>query len=158
MERVDAIWRHPVYRQCLQKIEEHEADREFCRHTPEHFLDVARLTWILALEEGIKADKELVYAAGLLHDIGRHLQYEQGIPHEEASARIAEEILKDCGFSGEEQAVILELILSHRAESGKRCLASLFYRADKLSRNCFLCPSREECDWPETKKNLKITL
>ena len=91
MERVNRIWRHRTYQECLEKIRAHEETREFCRHTPEHFLDVARLTYILALEEGIQAGlKELIYAAGLLHDIGRHLQYEKGIPHQTASAEIAE--------------------------------------------------------------------
>ena len=121
MERVNRIWCHRTYQECLEKIRAHEETREFCRHTPEHFLDVARLTYILALEEGIcrkkkfrgkksgrsfcRAEeqaselKELIYAAGLLHDIGRHLQYEKGIPHEKASAEIAEKILSDCGFS-----------------------------------------------------------
>ena len=92
MKRVNAIWQHKVYQDCLERVRAWEEDREFCRHTPEHFLDVARLTWILALEAGIPAEKELVYAAGLLHDIGRFRQYEEGIPHEEASAQIAEGI------------------------------------------------------------------
>ena len=53
MERVNRIWRHRTYQECLEKIRAHEETREFCRHTPEHFLDVARLTYMLALEEGI---------------------------------------------------------------------------------------------------------
>lgn len=157
MERLDQIWWHPRYQKCLEAIRSHEAQRKFCRHTPEHFLDVARLAYLLALEAGTPADKELVYAAGLLHDIGRHIQYEQGIPHEQASAGIAEDILKDCGFSESERKQILYLILSHRTRQTGTDLASLFYRADKLSRSCFSCPARDECDWPEEKKNLKIT-
>ena len=31
-------------------------------------------------------------------------------------------------------------------------LAALFYRADKLSRNCFSCPVQEKCDWPRQKR------
>ena len=81
MNRVNAVWRHKTYQSCLAKLRDWEEKREFCRHTPEHFLDVARLTWILALEAGIAADKEIVYAAGLLHDIGRFRQYEGGITH-----------------------------------------------------------------------------
>ena len=37
---------------------------------------------------------ELTAAAALLHDCGKHEQYENGILHEQASARIAPEILK----------------------------------------------------------------
>ena len=48
MNRVNAVWQHETYQSCLSKLKTWEEKREFCRHTPEHFLDVARLTWILA--------------------------------------------------------------------------------------------------------------
>ena len=32
----------------------------------------------------------------------------------------------------------------------------VLYRADKLSRNCFLCDAREDCYWPEERKNRTI--
>ena len=50
MTRVNAIWQHPLYQQNLKDLIHLEADRIFCRHTPEHFLDVARLAYIFALE------------------------------------------------------------------------------------------------------------
>lgn len=158
MNRVNAIWQHETYRSCLVKLRAWEEKREFCRHTLEHFLDVARITWILTLEAGISVEKEIVYAAGLLHDIGRFRQYEEGIPHEQASAGLAERILKDCGFDEQEREQILELIREHRTEGQEENLAGLFYRADKLSRSCFSCPVREKCDWPEEKKNLEIRI
>ena len=37
-----------------------------------HFLDVARIGTIIALEEGLKIDREWIYAAALLHDCGKH--------------------------------------------------------------------------------------
>lgn len=164
MERVNRIWRHPGYQECLEKIRLLEEGRLFCRHTPEHFLDVARLTCLLAIERGIAVRRELVYAAGLLHDIGRFRQYEEGIPHEEAGAAIAREILLDCGFEEEEEEEILRLILSHRTKQGEKQresarteLADLFRCADKLSRNCFSCPAQEACDWPYEKKNMIIS-
>ena len=43
MDRVNQIWNHPLYQNELNKLQLLETDREFCRHTPEHFLDVARL-------------------------------------------------------------------------------------------------------------------
>ena len=161
MERVNRIWRHPRYQECLEEICYCEEGRIFCRHTPEHFLDVARLTYLFALERGITADREQIYAAGLLHDIGRFRQYREGIPHEQASAVIAQEILAECGFDREEQEAVLRLIRSHRtkpseAKLEQADLAALFYRADKLSRNCFSCPAQKECDWPENKKNMEI--
>ena len=51
MDRVNQIWNHPLYQNELNKLQLLETDREFCRHTPEHFLDVARLAYIRALEE-----------------------------------------------------------------------------------------------------------
>ena len=53
MTRVNAIWQHPLYQQNLKDLIHLEADRIFCRHTPEHFLDVARLAYIFALERGL---------------------------------------------------------------------------------------------------------
>ena len=57
MERVNRIWRHPEYQSCLEKIRVCEKERIFCRHTPEHFLDVARITCLLAYEEDLPADR-----------------------------------------------------------------------------------------------------
>lgn len=156
MERINAIWRHEEYQKCLKAIEEWERERRFCRHTIEHFLDVARLAYVLALETGTDIDKELIYGAALLHDIGRHRQYEQGISHEEASGQIAQEILKDCGFTREEIKVILEAIRGHRTRQEGQDLSGILYRADKLSRNCFCCPAEAECNWAKEKKNLSI--
>ena len=68
MDCVNQIWRHPVYQEHYKKIQELESERIFCRHTPEHFLDVARLMYIYALEEHLELPKELIYAAALLHD------------------------------------------------------------------------------------------
>lgn len=158
MERVNRIWRHPVYQASLLQIEELEKKRIFCRHDRNHFLDVARLAYIENLETGLGISKEWIYACGLLHDIGRHLQYLEGIPHHEGSAQIAEPILKDCGFLEEERREILEAILAHRDSGTKEFsgLAGIIYRADKASRVCFACPSEKECNWDMAKKNMEI--
>lgn len=103
MKRVQEIWEHPLYQQNLKELTQLEADRIFCRHTPEHFLDVARLAYIFSLERGISCPRELIYCTALLHDIGRAEQYTVGTPHDEAGARIAETILSDLDFSSEEK-------------------------------------------------------
>ena len=77
----------------MEQIRVLEQDRIFCRHDTTHFLDVARIAYIENLENGLGLAKEEIYAAALLHDIGRHLQYTRGIPHEQASAMEAEGIL-----------------------------------------------------------------
>lgn len=103
MDRVNQIWRHPVYQEHYKKIQELESERIFCRHTPEHFLDVARLMYIYALEEHLELSKELIYAAALLHDIGRAQQYQYNIPHDIAGVEIAREILTDLHFTEQEK-------------------------------------------------------
>ena len=66
LERVNAICRHPLWRDSVRQIAHLERDRQFCRHDLVHFLDVARLAYIENLERGLGVDKELIYAAALL--------------------------------------------------------------------------------------------
>ena len=156
MDRVNQIWNHPLYQTELRKLQLLEADREFCRHTPEHFLDLARLAYIRALEENYPVSKELIYCTALLHDIGRARQYEDGTPHDEAGAIIARQILKELGFPPEEMEAIVSAIRGHRAETNQTILGQLIYRADKKSRNCFSCKAEPECYWSSAKKNMTI--
>lgn len=158
MERIDRICRHPLWRESVDAIRELERDRVFCRHDTAHFLDVARLAYIENLEKSLGIPREQIYAAALLHDIGRHLQYREGIPHDRASAMLAETILQDCGFSEAERTEILAAILQHRtAETAAGDnLAGLLYRADKASRACLFCTADADCNWSETRKNRTI--
>ena len=158
MERVNKICEHPVWKEQMAQLEELEQKRIFCKHGIEHLLDVARIAYIENLEKHIGIDKELIYAAALLHDIGRGLQYTQGIPHDQAGAKLAEEILRDCGFDGEEQQEILDAISSHRDIQSRDCrkLAGVLYRADKRSRMCGFCKASGECNWSEEKKNHQL--
>ena len=124
----------------------------------EHFLDVARLMYIYNLEDQAGFSKEMIYAAGLLHDIGRYEQMEKGTPHHLAGARLAERILTDCDFSLTEQKSILAAIRSHRVkDTAETPLFSRYlYRAYKQFRDCLSCPARNACNWPEEKMNLTI--
>lgn len=155
VERRNKILNHPLFIQCLQKIEAAEAGRRFCRHNIAHFLDVARLAMILNEKEEMRVEEELIYAAALLHDIGRYVQYEDGTPHELAGSEIAPDILRDCGFDYKETDVIIEAVRLHRKKEAarQRNLSGLLYRADKMSRSCFACPAVKECDWKPDKKN-----
>ena len=157
MKRVIKILKHPVYTACLKQIKELEKDRIFCGHDLAHFLDVARVAALLNAEEGLDVSKELIYAAALLHDIGRHEQYLNGTAHNEASAAIATGILEDCGFTEEEKTAVLGAITEHRMAKEKRtALADIIYRADKLSRPCFNCRAEAECNWSRDKKNMTL--
>ena len=71
MERIAAIAESELFTRCLAGIEAAEVDRVFCRHGLPHLLDVARIAWILNLERGCGLRRDVVYAAALLHDIGK---------------------------------------------------------------------------------------
>ena len=156
MENVNIILNNKKYKQALKKIEEYEKDREFCNHTIEHFMDVSRIAYIMTLEEGLNYSKDVIYAIGLLHDIGRVKQYEDGTNHDIASVEMSVEILKGTDFTKDEIDVILNGIANHRKESDNK-LEEIIYKADKLSRQCFNCKSEQECYWSNEKKNFKIT-
>lgn len=158
MERIDKILNHDLFRYHIQKNREAELERRFCHHDMTHFLDVARIGEIINLEEQIGVAREWIYAAALLHDLGKHVQYENGAPHELASAEIAPRILTDCGFDDLETAVIINAIKSHREAkvAMERSLGGVLYRADKASRACFACEVSGECSWKGEKKNLAI--
>lgn len=158
MNRINRILNHDLFKECLLKNEEAERERTFCRHDMIHFLDVARIGEIINLEENCGLEREWIYAAALLHDCGRYMQYERGIPHETASADLAERILPACGFDDNETRVIVDSIRNHRdkqAVAGVN-LGEVLYRADKASRACFACRVQAECNWSEDKKNLNI--
>ena len=158
MKRVNLIYHHPVFQEKFRALQEAEKDRMFCRHTLEHFIDVARLMYIYSLEHDLSASKELIYAMALMHDIGRIDQIEMGIPHERAGAVLCDVILPDCGFTEEETEMIKASILHHRkaAQDVGNPFYEMLYWADKKSRNCFACTMREVCNWNEGKMNLKI--
>lgn len=155
MERVNRIWQHPLYQSHYHNLQTAEADRIFCRHGLDHLLDVARLMYIRKLEEGAELSKEIIYAAALLHDIGRYLQISEEVPHHEAGVFLSVEILSDCGFSEDEADTIAEAVMEHRNGSESE-LGRYLYDADKKSRCCFACPAAGECNWPEEKKNLEV--
>lgn len=158
MDRIDKILNHELFLYHLHENESAEAQRHFCRHNMVHFLDVARIGVIINLEERLNLDREWIYAAALLHDMGKHIQYENGTPHEIASGEIAPKILGDCGFDDKETDVIIDAILHHRDASVKdeKNLRGILYRGDKSSRACFSCEAEQECNWKAGKKNLNI--
>ena len=106
MKRVNQIYLHPVFQKKYIALQEAEKDRMFCKHTLEHFIDVARLMYIYSLEHQLPISKDVIYGMALMHDIGRIDQIEKGIPHEKAGAALCDAILPDCGFTKEETALI----------------------------------------------------
>ena len=83
--------------------------------------------------------------AGLLHDIGRWVQVETKADHAKAGAEMAAPILKRCGFSDEESALVVQAILYHRINEHPDAFSKVLYDADKQSRPCFACPEIGSC-------------
>jgi len=144
-DRINRILRNFDFIAYEEKNRKAETHRIYCRHDLSHFLDVARAAYILNLEKRLGIDQEMIYAAGLLHDIGRWMEYETGIDHAAASKELAAGILKRCGFSEEEIGELLSAIEGHRAAKVSSPLGDLLYEADKQSRNCVSCGARISC-------------
>ncbi len=158
MKKIDLILANPVFKENIKRIEEVETDRIYCLHGMEHLLDVARIGYIINIEESLGYDKELIYAMALLHDIGRNLEYESGLSHHEVGGDIALGILQEAGFEETDCRNICDAIRSHKELTGEdnTSLNYLLYKADKLSRNCFSCKAYDTCYWAEDKKNKNI--
>ncbi|WP_243131608.1 HD domain-containing protein [Desulfallas thermosapovorans] len=183
LRRANRIINDPRYKECIQRNAACEQTRRFCRHDLQHMLDVARITYILVLEEctsgsgtvpgGHKdiyllerltgnelgtaqpatgvADllgqaREIIYAAGLLHDMARWVEYETGEDHAVAGARMALEVLGRAAFNPAERKIITTAIREHRSGGpGASPLGQLICRADDLARPCSRCAARDDC-------------
>lgn len=157
MERIDKITASPVFKQAIEKNELAEADRIYCLHGLPHATDVARISYIICLEERLDIKKDVIYAAALLHDAGRFRQYEDGTPHQTASIELAEKILPECGYSEAEITEIISAIDCHRHGKTKNRLGEALQKADNLSRLCFNCKARSSCKWSADEMNMTIT-
>lgn len=146
-----------------------EQDRIYCRHGIDHLLAVARIGYIDILEKHLDIGRDIMYGAALLHDLGRVAQYHGNGGHHIESAKLAGQILADCGYGADEIAIIKGAIINHRQDNAdaagksvekqvtqQELLSQLLYNADKKSRNCFICDAYEECNWDENKKNRGI--
>ena len=146
IERIDLILKHPKYFFYLGENSNREQCRRYCRHDWHHMRDVARIAYILAMEEKMLLNRDIVYAAGLLHDIGRWKEYDTGEDHAIVGALLAQEILDRAGYSGYECEIIIRAIQEHRRASDESSqLGQLICRADDLSRPCLMCAVKEDC-------------
>lgn len=158
MVRIQPILRHPLYRATLEQLKELERDRIYCRHGLPHLVDVARIAALLAADQGADFPRDEIYAAALLHDIGRPAQYVQGTDHAAAGMETAREILQDTAFTQQEQAEILDAVGRHRKGAAHGTLAQIICAADDASRMCFCCDASDTCYWPEERKNHTVLL
>jgi HD superfamily phosphodiesterase len=155
--------------ECLAKNAEREKDRRFCRHDYRHMADVAKISYNMLLDSGDikaiaaggmlagpKAALEVVYAAGLLHDIARWIQYDSGEDHALAGARLARGVMERAGFNLREAALVQRAIREHRrAGQGASLLGKTLCLADDLARPCTKCEVRMDCYKIEQMERIK---
>ena len=153
MERCNKIYNYPLYRSAAEHIKRTEKDRAFCLHDIDHSLDVARIAYILSLENNLGIEREIIYAAALMHDIGRYT----GKPHNAKSAEMAYKILPECGFSESEVNIIADAVDNHRSDTARTDLGKIIHKADRLSRKCYECDAAKECYWTDARRNHKIS-
>lgn len=148
MERLSHLLKDEQYKRLVKEIELREQQRSFCRHDMAHLLDVARIAWILCLEQKLAFTRDCVYAAAFLHDIGREAEYDHpAADHAEAGTRLARPLLLRHGFSPVEAEAIAEAIREHRRppQECRTALGRVLAAADDYSRRCFECPVRSGC-------------
>lgn len=136
MDRINALLADKEFIQYFHRMEQLEQNRIYCRHGLNHCLDVARIGYILLLEDGLLSSprcftpstdglltKELFYAAALTHDLGRVEEYTDGTPHDEAGVKIAKNLLMKHGFTEAETEMVCQAIAEHRTLRGKTSTA-----------------------------------
>lgn len=146
--RVNRILDHPLFKEYSLKNAQAEVNRTFCKHGFDHGLSVARIAYIYLLEEkGALISKELVYAAAVLHDLGRWQEYATGEDHALVAIELVQPILKDSGFMPEEAKIILQGIREHRLDPKQEIslLGRALAYADDWARDCRSCMCQTEC-------------
>jgi len=169
LDRIDMIKKDPLYLECLSLNSLREQERVFCRHDQEHLEAVARISLKIITEavgldrfardqglEGTTQAAGVIYAAGLLHDLGRWRQYDAGEDHAGAGARLARPVLERAGFAKQEIGLVTRAITEHRrAGPGASLLGRVICLADDLSRPCATCQARSECYKFDDLENLR---
>ncbi len=170
MKRVELLLKDALYVEYMIRNSDEESIIKYCQHGLHHHIDVARIAYILVLEHndlnyfvkdsgvsGKLAAKECIYAAGLLHDIGKWKEYRSGMDHASYGARLAREILPRAFFNPTEVDMICRAIYEHRNISRDMSfLGERIHRADNLARVCGQCEERSECP-KRSNKEFSVT-
>lgn len=146
--RVNRLIENLLYQNYLLKIAQSEKKRKYCKHGFDHGLAVARIAYAYLLEQGETClEKEIIYAAALLHDIGRWVEYETGEGHAQASAALAQPLLEENGFNCEEIKTIIKAIAEHSKHSSENLsvLGKSLALADNWARDCRGCEAKDGC-------------
>lgn len=154
MENYNKIINNNLFKKTMSAINQKEKNRIYCCHSIEHCLDVARIAYILSLENTLNISKDIIYTTALLHDLGRAYNDSE---HSKKSAEIAKQILEECNYPSQEKDQIIFAILNHRKNAESlNDLSDVICKADKLSRQCYSCKAQPSCYWKEEKRNQSI--
>ena len=172
LDRINGIINNQEYQDWIIANNQAEYGSEYCRHGLEHAFDVARIAYELWLDnKGNPLAKDIVYAAGLLHDIGFWSKFEDLNEHDDdcdcgchdhnaeqetpfqIGAALAEDILFEAGYHPAVISEITKAILNMDNDV-KEGLSVILRKANELSRPCFICPMNDKCD--KKNKNLRL--
>lgn len=159
MKRIGLLLQDSLYNEYLQRNVLEEMEHQFCRHDINHLFAVAQMTFSLMLNnndgeifleetgtDSQAAAKEVIYAAGLLHDIGKWKEYRDGEDSAACSARLSRAILPRALFTPDEIAIICRAIGEQRNISkDMSLLGEKLYRGNNLARINSECRCNEEC-------------
>lgn len=159
MKRIELLLKDDMYCEYIKRNTDDEKGIKYCQHGLQHHIDVARIAYILVLEHndlsyfaregglsGKLAAKEIIYAAGLLHDIAKWQEIQDGVDHAASGSRLARDILPRAFFNANETNLISRAIYEHRNISQDMSfLGERIHRADNLSRVCSQCEERSNC-------------
>lgn len=148
--KIKKILNHKLFIENMRKIIQIEENRIYCKHDIFHCFDVARICYIIVLENNLHYDKDVIYALALLHDIGRAKQYESGEDHSLIGGEIAAQIMHDVAFSEHDIELVKDIILKHSGEHNilsPKTLKEAFLKSDFLARKCSFCSAIDTCKW-----------
>lgn len=159
MKRIELLLKDELYCEYIKLNTDGEKAIRYCQHGLQHHIDVARIAYILVLEHndlnyfareaGLSsklAAKETIYAAGILHDVAKWQEIQDGVDYAASGARLARDILPRAFFNANEIDQICRAIYEHRNISQDMSfLGERIHRADNLSRVCGQCEERSNC-------------
>jgi Predicted HD superfamily hydrolase len=171
LKRIELLLNDKQYNEYLKANTDEEKGIKYCQHGLQHHMDVARIAYILVLEhndlgyfakeaglDSKLAAKETIYASGLLHDIAKWQEVQDGVDHAASGARLARDILPRAFFNANEIGLICKAIYEHRNISQNMSfLGERVHRADNLSRVCSQCEERSNCPKRGTREMSVMT-
>ena len=137
---IDRILSDERYLKKINRLNEIEKDRIYCKHDLDHFQEVYQILSILSSRRGLDDSRNMSKTMAYFHDIGRADSYDGY--HRKSSSDFARILL------GEYYYIDNNIV----EDSLRDTWAKLLRISDQLSRNCYICKANEICKWLEGEK------